>query len=207
MRVFSAEPEPTNPAIIRFNIDGQSVFVDFTSVVKGAETDTSLTADAIARVLNYVAEKHTDTIAASELGAILHLADIGDVDISNVGDNSLLVYQKDADCGEGCEGINNSWVGWNAEDNLTTSMQYVMGFDEDGAPQSLNHPTNTDQYYLLGWNAADKVSYTQPIEATSPPLDDDGYAYRLYLDPTTKQIVYVREETDATETEETEDEE
>lgn len=180
------------PYWLRFNFGGKSIDYDFTSVVKSAETDTNLRLDIVNRALIYNAERHIDSFSASELGSILHIADIGDVDISGVTDNSLFVYQKNSDCGEGCEGINNSWVAWNSNEHLVDSVETLMGFDSDGKPQTLNHPVNTNQYYQLGWNGADKLSFSQPVEVSTPPVDSDGYSYQLYLDPTTKQLVFVK---------------
>lgn len=182
------------PAWLRFNFGGKSVDYDFTPVVKSAETDTSIVLDTVNRNLVFNAEKHIDTISARELGRIFHIADFGDVDITGVTDNSLFVYQKNSDCGEGCEGINNSWVAWNSNEHLVESLATVMGFNEDGAPQTLNHPDKTTQYYQLSWAGADKVKWTQPTVVATAPLDSDGKKWALYLDPETKQIVIVKED-------------
>lgn len=192
-QVLSIEQMSDNPAVLQFNLGGKSVQYDFTSLIQLTETDTSLSADTVARVLKFIAERHTDTISAAELGALLHIADIGDVDISGVQDNSIFVYQKNSDCGEGCEGIDNSWVAWNANEHLVTSLSTLMGYDADGNPKALTHPTNTNQFYQFGWNAQNKMSFSQPVEVSSAPVDSDNKVYRLYLDPTTKQLVYVKE--------------
>lgn len=181
------------PAWLRFNFGGKSVDYDFSSVVKAAETDTSLRLDIPNRSLVYNAERHIDSFSAAELGSILHIADIGDVDISGVTDNSLFVYQKNSDCGQGCEGIDNSWVAWNSNEHLVNNMDTVMGFAADGKPKTLTHPTNTNQYYQLGWNGANKVSFSQPVEVATAPLDSNGKVWRLYVDPATKQLVIVKE--------------
>ena len=182
------------PAWLRYNFGGKSVDYDFEPVVKFAETDTSVRLDIPGRSFIYNAERHVDSFSASELGSILHIADIGDVDITGVTDNSLFVYQKDSDCGEGCDGINNSWVAWNEKDHLVDHVETLMGFNGDGKPQTLNHPTNTNEYYQLGWNGADKISFSQPTVVSSAPVDGDGKVWRLYVDPNTKQLVVVKEE-------------
>lgn len=181
------------PGRLRFNYGGRSVDYDFSSMIKQVETDTSLSVDSINRVLKYAAERHMDTLSAKEIGSILHIADIGDVDITGVTDNSLLVYQKDSDCGQGCEGIDNAWIAWNSNENLSENIETVMGFDADGKPHALARPQNTNQFYMLGWNAAGKVSYTQAVEVSSAPTDKDDKVYRLYVDPDSKQLVYVKE--------------
>lgn len=191
--IFDIDEMPNDVATLRFNFDGISAWYDFSNMIRQTQTDTTVSVDAIARVLKHMAERHTDTISAKELGSILHLADIGDVDITDVQDHSILVYKKDGSCASGCNGISNSWYGWNADEHTNTSMSSVMGFDANGSPVSLQKPAHTNQYYQLGWNASDKLSYTQPKQVTTAPIDSEGYKYRLYLDPTTKQIVYVKE--------------
>lgn len=181
------------PYWLRYNFGGKSIDYDHTPVVKSAETDTSMRLDVAGRNFIYNAERHIDSFSASELGSILHIADIGDVDITGVTDNSLFVFQKNSDCGEGCEGINNSWVAWNEKDHLKDSVETLMGFDGDGKPQTLNHPLNTNEYYQLGWNGSNKISFSQPTVVAQAPVDGDGKVWRLYVDPNTKQLVVVKE--------------
>lgn len=176
------------PYWLRYNFGGKSIDYDHTQVVKSAETDTSMRLDVANRNFIYNAERHIDSFSASELGSILHIADIGDVDITGVTDNSLFVFQKDSDCGEGCEGINNSWVAWNSSDHLNDSVETLMGFDGDGKPQTLNHPLNTSLYYQLGWHGADKISFSQPVEKTIASGDK---LHLLVEDTTTKQQMYI----------------
>lgn len=176
------------PAWLRFNFGGKSVDYDFTPVVKSAETDTSLTLDTVNRNLIFNAERHIDTISSRELGRIFHVADIGDVDITGVTHNSLFVYKKNSDCGEGCEGINNSWSAWNSNDNLVENLSTVMGFDDDGNPKALNHPDKTAQFYQLAWAGADKVKWIQPTERTIATGDTLKI---LVEDPDTKQPMYI----------------
>lgn len=194
--ILDIDEMPDSVSILRFNMNGLSTWYDFGNLVYQTQTDTNLKINLQKRALIYEAERHTDSILHNELGAILHVADLGDVDITGVTDNSLFVYQKDSDCGEGCEGINNSWIAWNASDNLTDSLKTIMGFDEDDKPRALDAPENTNQYYTLSWNAAEKAGWSQPaVATTAPSVTEDGieYVYRLYLDPSTKQIVAVKE--------------
>lgn len=184
--------KPDDLAYLRYNICGKSTSYDYEPMVKWAESDTSLRIAVDERNLIYNAEKHVDSISAHELGSILHIADIGDVDITDLQDNSLFVYQKESNCGEGCEGINNSWIAWNAQDFLTDSMQYIMGFDADGAPVTLNTPATTDKYHLLGWGASDKIKYIDPVEVAAPSADTDNFAQLIFRDPTNGQLTYLK---------------
>lgn len=188
------EEMPENPSLLRFNLNGVSDFYDYENMINQTQTDTTITTDSIKRVLNYMAERHMDSISAAELGSILHLADIADVNITNVENNSLLVYQKDNDCSQGCEGITNSWVGWNASEHQGTSMHSIMGFSQNGKPLSMQVPSNGNQFYMLGWNKNRKLSYVQPAIADGAPIDEDKKKWALYLDPETKEIVVVKED-------------
>lgn len=179
---------------LSYNINGLTSTWDYYGIVQAGQTDTTLGVNTTDRTMVYNAERHTNTISSKELGSILHIADIGDVDISGVQDNSMFVYQKNSDCGEGCDGLDNSWIAWNALDHGVDSARTVMLFDADGKPRTLNIPANANQYYQLGWNGDSQVSWTQPVEVATPPQDADGKVYRLYLDPNTKRIVVVKED-------------
>lgn len=185
---LSIDEVPENPSMLKYNINGVSAWYDYDNLVYQTQTDTVLSADAVNRVLKYMAERHVDTISAKELGSILHIADIADVDVTGIGHNALFVYQKDSNCGEGCEGIDNSWIAWNAEEHQGTSLQTAMGFDADGSPLALATPTNADQYYMLGWNAGNKLSYTKPVQ-----FNDTTNKAPLYVDKTTGQIGWYEE--------------
>ena len=191
--ILSIEADSTNPTNLRFNLGGRSVWYDFDSVVKAGETCTTMYADLTARNLVYNAECQTINISANSLGGILHLADIGDVDATTIKDNAILVYKKDADCSENCDG-KNGWIGLDPSEAGDSSLDYIMGSDGDGEVKSLMPPANSSQHYLLTWAGANKASWKQPTVAASAPVDSDGKVWRLYLDATTHEIVVVRED-------------
>lgn len=191
--ISSIEADTTNPTNLRYNFGGKSYWYDFESVVKAGETCTSILADATTRNLIYNAECGRQTISARSLGSILHLADIGDVDETSIDHNSILVYRKDADCGENCEG-KNGWIGIDPSEEGDASLDYILGSDNEGDVKSLMPPANnTNQFYYLAWAAQDKASWTQPTVAASAPVDGDGKVWRVYMDPTTKELVIVKE--------------
>lgn len=191
--VFSVEAMPDDPTTLRFNVNGKSVWYDFTPVVKAAETCTTLHADSVNRVFNYHGECGDTTIAARKLGAILHLADIGDVDANSIKDNGILNYRKDADCGEGCEGIANGWVSTSPIDVGTTSLDYLLGSDADGKMFSLMPPTDTSTFSYLSWAGAGKTKWSKPTVAATAPTDTNGKVWRVYVDPSTGELVVVKE--------------
>lgn len=190
--ILSIEADSTNPTNLRFNLGGRSVWYDFDSVVKAGETCTTLYADLTARNLVYNAECQTINISANSLGGILHLADIGDVDATTIKDNAILVYKKDADCSENCDG-KNGWIGLDPSEAGDSSLDYIMGSDGDGEVKSLMPPANSSQHYLLTWAGANKASWKQPTVAASAPVDSDGKVWRLYVDPNTHELLIVKE--------------
>lgn len=176
------------PGVVTYNIDGKTVDWDGRHFVQTLQTDTSLIADIINRLLQFNAERHTDTITARELGSILHLADIGDVDAHKINQGSLLTYKKNNDCAEGCIGTHNVWEAWNALDNQVQSMYLAMGFDQKGNPLSLAPPQNPNRTYLMGWNGKNQVSYISVTEATAPPVNGG----QVYYDEDSGQLMYVK---------------
>lgn len=174
--------------MVRFNLDGHSQLFDFSEIVAATETDTFLRIDQTARLLKYIAEGHTNNISARDLGSILHLGDLGDVNMGDVEQNSLLYFQKTSDCGQGCDEVTQQWRAFSALDFLADEAHTIMGFDADGKPLALQPPVHTDQYYLAGWRAGDKFGYTQPAEVSVPSTDTDGRSHLLFQNPTTKQI-------------------
>lgn len=191
--VFSIEAMPDDPTILKFNVNGKSVWYDFEPVVKEAETCTTLTVDNVARTLNYLGECQTNTISAQELGSILHLADIGDVNADSIEDNGILNYRKDSDCGEGCEGIDTGWVSTSPIEVGQASLDYILGSDSDGKMMSLRPPVDTTKFNYLAWAAQDKIKWVTPSVASTAPVDSDGKVWRPYVDPATGEIVIVKE--------------
>lgn len=192
-QILSIEADTTRPAYLRFNLGGRSVWYDFTSVIKSAETCTTLKPDITARTLIYDAECGRQTISAPELGSILHLADIGDVDATTIKDNAILVYKKDANCGENCDG-KNGWVGMDPSEEAGESLDYVMGSDANGRVSSLQPPANSNQFYQLTWAAGGKAKWQQPTKVSVIPRDGNNKAWRLYVDPSNYSLVIVEED-------------
>ena len=194
MPFLGIEQLPNNLSVLRFNLDGKRTDYDFSNLIYQTQTDTTLSADTINRVLNYMAERHMDSISANELGSILHLADIGDVTTVGAEDGSMLVYQKSNNCAEGCTGLTDTWKIWNAldSDTLVSSATYPMAFNADGKPRTIQKPANPSQYYQLGWNAGNQLSYSQVPIVSTPPVGVDGKSIQVYVDPNTNQLVGVK---------------
>lgn len=190
--VFSIEAMPDDPAVLRFNINGKSVWYDFTSLVKAAESCTTLNTDAKERTLNHLGECNNNTITAKELGTIIHLADIGDIDATSIKDNGILNYQTTTDCPEGCEGTANGWRADNPIDVGGASLSYILGSDAEGKMRSIMPPSNANTFSYLAWAAGNKAKWVKPTIVSTPPVKD-GYRTRLWLDENTGEIVATRE--------------
>lgn len=182
--VIDVQAIPDDILTLSFNFNGVGTTYDYREMIKAGQTDTALTADALKRVLKYMAERHTDTISAKELGAILHLSDLGDVGVDNIEAYSMLFYKKDAT--DACDTTANRWVGWNALDEQGDNLSYMLGFQADGQPTSLSLPSNPSQYFQLGWNANGKIGWKQPRKVTSTTG-----TVALRMDVATGELVYV----------------
>ena len=191
--IFSIEALDTDPTTLRFNVNGKSVWYDFEPVVKAGETCTTLNIDAVNRTLNYHGECSDQTISAKELGSILHLGELGDVDAGSITDNGILNYRKSGECPEGCESETDGWKSTNAVDVATTSLDYILGTDADGKMISLMPPTDTSTFSYLAWRAQDKAGWVKPTVVATPPVKD-GKVAQLYLDENTGEIVVVRKD-------------
>lgn len=189
--VFSIEALADDPATLRFNVNGKSVWYDFEPAIQAGETCTTLNIDGVDRTLNYHGECSDQTISAKELGSILHLGDLGDVDANSITDNGILNYRKNPDCGEGCEGTGDGWVSSNPIEISGTSLDYILGSDSDGRMTSLMPPTDTTKFSYLAWAAQNKVMWKTPTIVSSIP-DDGTYQYPVYMDPTTGELVVYR---------------
>lgn len=185
---FGVYESDYQPGIVTFNNNGVTTNWNASHLVNTLQTDTALIADVIDRLLRFNAERHTDTITARELGSILHLADIGDVDASKINQGSMLTYKKNNNCAEGCVGTSNTWEAWNALDSQAQSVYLPMGFDQQGNPLSLAPPQNPNRTYLFGWNGKNQVSYLNVTEATAPPVNGG----QVYYDEDTGSLVYVK---------------
>lgn len=190
--VFSIEAMSNDPDLLRFNVNGKSVWYDFEPVTKAGETCTTVNINAVDRTFDYHGECSDQTISAKELGSILHLADIGDVNADTITDNGILNYRKTGDCGEGCEGIGDGWVSSNPIEVAGESLDYILGSDADGKMTSLMPPTDTTTFSYLAWAAQNKAKWVKPTEVATIP-DDGTYKYPLYLDPATGEIVVYKE--------------
>jgi hypothetical protein len=179
--VFKVETLASNHSVMVFTTNGLRTEYDMTEVTHAAETKTSVEVDSDNRDFVYNAEDKTYKISASTLASIIHLAEIGDVNTEGVEDGSLLVY----------DGDNASWKIWAASQHTTQNVGVLIGANADNDPVVLSAPGIPNQYYQLGWNGGNKISYYQPQVVPTAPVDSNNKKYPVYMDPTSKQLVVV----------------
>lgn len=92
---FNLQADPLNPDYWLWEMDGESGRVKLPRL---NETDTTLSTNYSNSTLNYKAERHNDTITGDQLGSIINLDDLRDVDATNPDACSILVFNPG--CGE-----------------------------------------------------------------------------------------------------------
>ena len=191
--ILSIEADSADPAYLRFNLGGRSVWYDFTSVVKAAETCTHLFTSLNPRALVYESECGRQEITAKELGRILHLGDLGDVDETSIKDNAILVYRKDSHCGENCDG-KSGWIGIDPTEEGDNEIDYLLGSDDKGDVKSLMPPAANNKYNYLTWEKDGKAKWSVIRIVPSAPTDPTTNSkLRVYLDPDSNELVAVSE--------------
>lgn len=93
------------------------------------ETDTKLSTNYSNATLIYNAEKHTDIIKGSQIGEIINLSELRDVDAYNPDSCDILVFDPGcSDCGDGCKPKPAMWRKYHIPDAEDCEIEP----DEDG---------------------------------------------------------------------------
>lgn len=154
------------------------------------ETDTILSIDTPNAVLNYKGEKHTDQITGSQLGGIININDLRDVDLDYDFDAMCaeFIYHKFGECGDGCKSLEDAWnlFSIDQEGAKQDGIRYVRGANAYGCPVFLDTPSNQLQYWYAGWRPNGQFGYYQPAPVDKLPTID-GDPIIVSQDPNTKQ--------------------
>lgn len=111
---FQILANPFDESIWNVTICGATTKV---KIPKLSETDTKLSTSYGSKSLIYNAEKHTDIITGSQLGSIIDLGDLRDVDSANADSCDLLVFNPFCDeCGDGCKPKVAHWTKYHIPD-------------------------------------------------------------------------------------------
>lgn len=79
-------------------------------VPKAGETDTLLKTDYSGATLNYKSERHTDIITGKQLGSIINLNELRNVDAPDPENCSFLTWNPGcSECGHGCTPLEAKW--------------------------------------------------------------------------------------------------
>ena len=117
---------PFDPSIWNVTINGATTKV---KIPKINETDTKLSTNYTSASLVYNAERHTDIITGSQLGALIKVEDLRDTETANADSCDLLVYNPHcSECGDGCAPKNARWVNYHIPD----AGDCEIPLDDDG---------------------------------------------------------------------------
>lgn len=158
------------------------------------ETDTTLSLNYEGANLNYNAERHTDIITGEQLGSIINLGDLRDVNTDSDTEAmcSELIYHKYGDCGEGCRSLEDSWTRVSIDDEgiLKDNIRYVRGANVYGCPEYLTVPPTLDEYWFAGWRTeTGQFGYYQARPVDELPTDENGDTIVISQDPDTKEPI------------------
>lgn len=107
-------------------------------VPKSAETDTTLKTDYSAGTLNYHSERHEDILTGEQLGNIINLESLRDVDAPDPENCSILTWNPGcSECGHGCAPLEAKWRPYKIPD---AGDDDIAAVDENG------------YYHVLGKN-------------------------------------------------------
>lgn len=122
---FDINANPYDPSIWNVTINGATTRV---KIPKIAETDTKISTSYTTASMIYNAEGHVDTITGAQIGSLIDVADLRNVEAVNANSYDLLVYHPYcSECGEGCTPKNASWVNYHIPDEASN----VLTPDED----------------------------------------------------------------------------
>ncbi len=123
---FNIMANPYDASIWNVTINGATKRV---KIPKINETDTKLSTNYTSSSLIYNAEKHKDIITGEQLGQLIKLEDLRDLDVANADSCSFLVFNPYcSECGDGCKPKNARWEARHIPDAGDCEMEP----DEDG---------------------------------------------------------------------------
>jgi len=117
---FDINANPYDPSIWNVTINGATTRV---KIPKGNETDTTLSTSYSTASLNYNSEKHEDIITGSQLGSLINLESLRDVDVTNADSGDMMIFHPYcSECGGICTPKDARWEKYHipdAEESLT----------------------------------------------------------------------------------------
>lgn len=144
------------------------------------ETDTKLSVNNSNSTLVYQAEKHTDIITGEQLGGIINLDDLRDVNAPDPENCSILVFNPFCTaCGDGCRPVDAQWMPWVIPDAGDCILEpdnegyyHVLKKNDCGCPVECRLPVMPSGSTTVNWNMRDSV----------PDDPDFPWYYGIYND-------------------------
>ena len=167
-------------------------------VPKLNETDTKLSTNYSNGTLIYNAERHTDIITGEQLGSIINLDYLRNVEIDPdlSGNCYALIFRKWAECGDGCRSAADKWMNFNINSDgaKQCGIRYVRGANQYGCPVYLDVPMDESQYWFGMWRPSEfgdcwEFGYIQPEPVDELPTDENGNPLVLSQDENGKPLV------------------
>lgn len=111
---FQIYANPWDPSVWNVTLNGATTRV---KIPKINETDTKLSTSFSDKALIYNAEKHTDIITGDQLGGLINIEDLRDVDATDADSCDLMVFNPHCgECGDGCRPKNARWKSYHIPD-------------------------------------------------------------------------------------------
>lgn len=121
---FNLQADPFNPDYWLWEMGGESGKI---KLPKLNETDTTLSTNYSNATLNYKAERHNDVITGEQLGSLINLDDLRDVDANSPDACSILVFNPG--CGAcPCSPDEERWKKYHIPDATTEATADSDGF-------------------------------------------------------------------------------
>ena len=167
-------------------------------VPKLNETDTKLSTNYSNGTLIYNAERHTDIITGDQLGSIINLDYLRNVEIDPdlSGNCYELIFRKWAECGDGCRSAADKWMNFNINSDgaKQCGIRYVRGANQYGCPVYLDVPMDESEYWFGMWRPSEfgdcwEFGYIQPEPVDNLPTDENGNPLVLSQDENGKPLV------------------
>lgn len=118
---FDIQANPYDGSIWNITINGATTRV---KIPKINETDTKLSTDFSSATLVYNAERHIDNVTGEQLGSLVRMEDLRNVDSPNADSCDLMVFNPYCDtCGEGCRPKDAHWVNYHIPDAGNNTME------------------------------------------------------------------------------------
>ena len=144
------------------------------------ETDTKVTINKSNTTFNYQAERHTDVITGEQLGGIINLEDLRDVNAPNPENCSMLIFNPFCTaCGDGCRPVDAQWVPWHIPDAGDCVLEpdaqgyyHILKKNDCGCPVECKLPVMPHGSTTVNWNMRDSV----------PDDPDFPWYYGIYND-------------------------